>query len=157
MRDQQMLALREQSGQGGLPLPSALSGPGLFLAGDPLAAQMFLQRKVARSGKQGWFDDLVGGGFCLICRGGDPAAHLSSVEEAFFTSIGGQIVSLSSSTDEYPAHLLDLSGAYADWFAANHCTAVLIRPDRAIYGTAPDLAGVAPLVRSLYEQLHSAT
>jgi len=118
---------------------------------------MFLQREVARSGQRGLFDDVVGGGFCLISTAGDPARHLSPADLAFFTLIGGHLVALSSSADEKADQIIDLSGAYAEWFAANSCTVVLTRPDWAIYGTAPDLAGAVQLVRCLREQLHPST
>ena len=154
MRDQHMIAVHRQADQGGLPQPSFLPGPGIFLEGDPLAGHLFLQREVEREGSQGLFDDLVGSGFCLISTVGDPAEHLSPDDEAFFTSIGGQSVSLSSNEDEHAGHVIDITGAYAEWFEANTCAVVLTRPDCAIYGTTPDLAGAVKLVRSLREQLH---
>jgi 2-polyprenyl-6-methoxyphenol hydroxylase-like FAD-dependent oxidoreductase/catechol 2,3-dioxygenase-like lactoylglutathione lyase family enzyme len=157
MRDEQMLAAHQQSAQGGLPLPLFLHGPGIFLEGDPLAGHMFLQREVARFGKRGWFDDLVGRGFRLISTAGDPAQEFSPDDEAFFTSIGGQIVSLRSSADEHAGQVIDISGAYIDWFSAKNCAVVLTRPDFTIYGTAPDLTGAVKLVRSLREQLHPSS
>ena len=153
MRDEAMIAARQQAAQGEPPLTFP-PGPGIFLEGDPLAGHMFLQREVAREGSRGLFDDLIGRGFCLISMVGDPAEHLSPDDEAFFTSIGGHLVSLSSSTDEHADQVIDLSGAYTEWFAANSCAVVLTRPDFAIYGTAPDLAGAVKLVGSLREQLH---
>jgi len=157
MRDAQMLAARQQAAQGGLPQPSFLPGLGIFLEGDPLAGQVFLQREVAHHGRRGLFDDLVDGGFCLISMIGDPARYLSPDDEAFFTSTGGHCVALSSSTDKHDDHVIDISGAYTDWFAANTCAVVLTRPDFMIYGTAPDLAGAVRLVRSLREQLHPSS
>jgi len=157
MRDAQMLAARQQAAQGGLPQPSFLPGLGIFLEGDPLAGQVFLQREVAHHGRRGLFDDLVDGGFCLISMIGDPARYLSPDDEAFFTSIGGHCVALSSSTDKHDDQVIDISGAYTDWFAANTCAVVLTRPDFMIYGTAPDLAGAVRLVRSLREQLHPSS
>ncbi len=154
MRDERLLAARQQSTQGGVPLPLFLPGPGLFLEGDPLAGHLFLQREVARDGSRGLFDDLIGGGFCLISTVGDPAEHLSPDDKAFFTSIGGHLVSLRSSADEHAGHVIDISGAYLDWFAAKNCAVVLTRPDFTIYGTAPDLTGAVKLVRSLRKQLH---
>ena len=134
MRDEAMIAARQQVAQGEPP-PTFPPGPGIFLEGDPLAGQMFLQREVAREGSRGLFDDLVGSGFCLISMVGDPARHLSPDDQAFFTSIGGHRVSLSSSTDEHADQVIDLSGAYTEWFAANSCAVVLMRPDYAIYGS----------------------
>jgi len=157
MRDEQMLAARKPPAQGGLPLPLFLLGPGLFHEGDPLAGHLFLQREVAREGLRGLFDDMVGRGFCLISTVGDPVTHLSADDEAFFTSIGGQSVSLRNSENEHADQIIDLSGAYTEWFAANSCAVVLMRPDCAIYGTAPDLAGAVKLVRSLREQLHPSS
>ncbi len=139
MRDEHLLAARKPPAQGGLPLPSFLPGPGLFLEGDTLAGQMFLQREVACEGSRGLFDDLVGRGFCLISTVGDPDQHLSPEDQAFFRSIGGHSASVRSSRDEHANHVIDLSGAYAEWFAARNCAVVLTRPDCAIYGTAPDL------------------
>ena len=153
MRDEAMIAARQQVAQGEPP-PTFPPGPGIFLEGDPLAGQMFLQREVAREGSRGLFDDLVGSGFCLISMIGDPARHLSPDDEAFFTSIGGHCVALSSSTDKHDDQVIDLSGAYTKWFAANSCAVVLMRPDYAMYGSAPDLAGAGKLVGSLREQLH---
>jgi catechol 2,3-dioxygenase-like lactoylglutathione lyase family enzyme len=157
MRDQQMVAIRQQAAQGGLPQPSFLPGPGIFLEGDSLAGNMFLQREIAQGGKRGLFDDIVGRGFCLISTAGDPAQHLSPDDEAFFTSIGGHLLSLRSSADEHAGHVIDISGAYVDWFEANTCAVVLTRPDFVIYGTAPDMAGAVKLVRSLREQLHPSS
>ena len=153
MRDEAMIAARKPPAQGEPP-PTFPPGPGIFLEVDPLAGQMFLQREVAREGSQGLFDDLVGSGFCLISVGGNPATHLSPDELGFFTSIGGQCISISSSEDEHADHVIDLSGAYTEWFASHSCAVVLTRPDWAMYGTAPDLAGAVQLVRSLREQLH---
>ena len=153
MRDEAMIAARQQVTQGEPP-PTFPSGPGIFLVGDPLAGQMFLQREVARGGSRGLFDDLVGSGFRLIGMGGDPARRLTPDDLAFFTSIGGQCVAISSSPDEYADQVIDLSGAYAEWFAANSCAVVLMRPDYAIYGSAPEMAGAGKLVGSLQEQLH---
>ena len=152
MRDQGMLAAREA--QVGLPQISFPPGPGFFLEGDPLAGQMFMQREVVHNGKRGWFDDLVGTGFRLISTAGDPARYLAPDDLAFFRSIGGLCVSLSSSADEHADQVIDITGAYTEWFAANNCAVVLVRPDWMIYGSAPDLAGAGKLVRSLREQLH---
>jgi resorcinol 4-hydroxylase (NADPH) len=155
MRDEAMIAARQQAAQGEPP-PAFPPGPGLFVEGDPLAGQMFMQREVARDGKRGLFDDLVGRGFCLISTAGDPAGNLSPDDLAFFTSLGGHLVSISSSPDEPADQVIDITGAYTEWFADHSCAVMLTRPDWAIYGTAPDLAGAGQLVRSLREQLQPA-
>jgi 2-polyprenyl-6-methoxyphenol hydroxylase-like FAD-dependent oxidoreductase len=155
MRDAAMLAAREA--QQGLPQISFPPGPGFFLEGDALAGQMFMQREVARDGKRGSFDDLVGTDFSLISMASDSAQHLSPDDLTFFTSIGGQCISLSSSPDERADQVIDLAGAYTEWFAANSCALVLTRPDWAIYGSASDLAGAATLIRSLRQRLQSLT
>ena len=153
MRDEAMIAARQQGAEGEPP-PTFPPGPGIFLEGDPLAGQMFLQREVAREGSRGLFDDLVGRGFCLVSTVGDPAGNLSPDDLDFFTSIGGHLVSISSSPDEHADQVIDITGAYTKWFADNSCAVVLIRPDWAIYGTAPDHDRRRQLVRSLREQLH---
>ena len=134
MRDAHMIAARQQVQPGRIAPAIVPPGPGIFLEGDPLAGHLFLQREVGRFGSRGLFDDLVGRGFCLISTVGDPAQHLSPDDEAFFTSIGGHIVALSSSADEHADQIIDISGAYTEWFAANTCAVVLTRPDFAIMG-----------------------
>ena len=153
MRDAQMLAVRQQADQSAPPPLAWPYGPGIFQEGDSLAGQMFLQREVARNGRRGLFDDLVGIDFRLISTVGDPSRYLTADDKAFFSSIGGKCVSISSQ-DELAGDVIDITGAYTEWFAANSCAVVLMRPDCAIYGTAPDLAGAVPLLRSLREQLH---
>src|SRR5450755_3523881 len=44
---------------------------------DPLAGTLSVQGLVERAGREGRFDDVVGGGFQLIVAGGDPFEHLS--------------------------------------------------------------------------------
>ena len=151
IRDEGMLAAREA--QTGMPQIAFPPGPGFFREDDPQAGQMFMQREVARDGKRGLFDDLVGTGFRLISMAGDPDRHLSPDDLDFFTSIGGKSVSLSSSADEHAGQVIDISGAYSEWFAANNCAVVLVRPDWLIYGSAPDLADAVSVVRSLRKQL----
>jgi 2-polyprenyl-6-methoxyphenol hydroxylase-like FAD-dependent oxidoreductase len=155
MRDEAMLAARQQGAEGEPP-PVFTPGPGIFLEGDPLAGQMFLQREVARSGSRGLFDDLVDRGFLLVSTDGDPAGYLSPNDLAFFTSIGGHLVSISSSLDEQADQVIDITGAYTKWFTDNSYAVVLIRPDWAIYGAATEQTGAGQLVRSLREQLQPA-
>ena len=154
MRDEAMIAARQQGAEGEPP-PTFPPGPGFFLEGDPMAGHMFLQREVVREGSRGLFDDLVDRGFLLVSTAGDPAGNLSPNDLDFFTSIGGHLVSISSSPDEQADQVIDITGAYTKWFTDNSYAVVLIRPDWAIYGTATEQTGAEQLVRSLREQLQS--
>ncbi|MFG3133209.1 bifunctional 3-(3-hydroxy-phenyl)propionate/3-hydroxycinnamic acid hydroxylase [Streptomyces tendae] len=76
------------------------------------------------AGQEGLFDDVVGGGWQLISRVGDPADALSDEDTSWFWRIGGVSADVSGR-----GALQDVDGAYARWFAEHDCEALLARPD----------------------------
>jgi hypothetical protein len=92
----------------------------------------------------------VGGGFALVSTQGDPAQALTAEQRAFFASLGGVIAHVSRG-----GALRDLDGSYARWFEAHGAAVALQRPDFAVFGTAPELAGSGPLIDALRARLAS--
>ena len=74
-RDARMIAAAKSVGLSP-PLPPPALGPGLFVPGDPLAGQLFLQDRVRHGARTGLFDDVVGRGWTLLSPHCDPATQL---------------------------------------------------------------------------------
>ena len=103
-----------------------LGEPSLTLPGS--GGRLAPQGEVRVAGREGLFDDIVGGGWQLISLAGDPGALLPGEDAAWFRSIGGQIADLS---DRGPVQ--DCGGAYRRWCREHGCEAFLARPDFYLY------------------------
>ena len=75
---------------------------------DPLAGTLSVQGVVARAGREGRFDDVVGRGFQLIVAGGDPLEHLSSEQRALLDTLESTVASLDPAA---PQGVRDSTGA----------------------------------------------
>lgn len=110
------------------------------------------QGRVAGADRAGWFDDVVGPGFVLLC-GEDPSALLSEEERQYLDTLGARLVRvLPEGTDSGTADagsVVDTDGVYLPFLAETGSTAVLVRPDHYAFGGAADRAGVSRLVAEL--------
>jgi hypothetical protein len=93
---------------------------------------------------RGWLDDAVGGRFGRIALDGNPESAITRDQAAWFAALGGACV-----------HVDDADGRTARWFRERGVAVALQRPDFAVFGTAPTLAGAAELVDALREKLMS--
>jgi 2-polyprenyl-6-methoxyphenol hydroxylase-like FAD-dependent oxidoreductase len=141
-RDEQMAPLIPPGGS--TPAPPMPSISGGILADSALSGHLFIQSTVRSGGTQGLLDDVVGTGWHLVSCG--RPVELDGALTTWFESIGGRIVVVGSMVE-------DVEGRYGRWFDANGVTAVLERPDYAIYGTATTDPGVTALISRLREQL----
>jgi 2-polyprenyl-6-methoxyphenol hydroxylase-like FAD-dependent oxidoreductase len=126
------------------PIPSATIGPGLLLAGDPRAGQLFMQAQVRRDGVTGLFDDVIGRAWTLVSPSCDPAALLDAESAVFFAAIGGISAHVCAG-----GPIEDVSGGYAGWFAGAGVAVALQRPDFYLFGTARRPEDTPTLVREL--------
>jgi hypothetical protein len=146
-RDARMIGeAKERSSPVDATLPPL--GPGCFADGAPAAGQLFVQDVVRHQGATGRFDDVVGRGFVLASPAGDPAAALAPELAAWFASLGGISAHVAPG-----APCEDVNGGYARWFAQHGVAVALVRPDFAVFGAAPALAGGAGLVQALRGRL----
>jgi flavoprotein hydroxylase len=142
-RDRRMIAeAREREAPIAAPLPPI--GDGCLARGTPAAGALFVQDLVRRGGETGRFDDVVGRGFALVSPVGDPAAALDAESARFFAALGGKTAHVGAR-----APILDLRGGYARWFAQHGAAVALVRPDFAVFGSAPALEGASALVSAL--------
>ena len=126
------------------PPPFPGLGSGFFLEGAPLAGARALQAPVHDAeGEAQAVDAALGSGFGLLRRGesGALGAVASRARDAHVT---GE-VDVSTSRDP--------SGAYAAWMNAHGVDAVLVRPDRAVFGGASGDGAANALLEALDAQL----
>ncbi|MDX6739534.1 bifunctional 3-(3-hydroxy-phenyl)propionate/3-hydroxycinnamic acid hydroxylase [Actinocorallia sp. A-T 12471] len=102
-----------------------LGEPSLTVASGGVEGRLAPQGRVRAADRTGLFDDVVGGGWQLVSRTGDPAAALDPADAAWFREIGGVTADLSC--------VHDLDGVYARWFVEHGCEAFLARPDFAVF------------------------
>lgn len=124
------------------------------LDGDPLAGKLSVQGVVARAGREGRFDDVVGGGFQLIVAGGDPFEQLSGEQRALIETLEVSVASLDA---EGPHGVRDSEGRLTTWLAEHDLHAVLVRPDFYVFGSAASTEELAALLDDLRTQLHITT
>lgn len=133
-RDAQMLAA-DAAAEDRYPDPP-LTPSNMLRAGDPQAGRLSLQARVAHDGREGLFDDLLGGGFVLLGLDHDPAARLTPGQRAFLQRRGVKAIGIGAGT-----RVADLDGDYRAWFGRLGARAVLVRPDFYVFGAgeAPEL------------------
>jgi hypothetical protein len=119
-----------------------------FIARDAVAAGgAFGQARVRLNGVEGPFDDVVGRGFLILARNGDPEAALSPDDVAFWRSLGGGFASLGEGAIE------DTEGYYTGLMDEYGCDVIVKRPDFYIFGAAPTLDALPALIADLRSQL----
>ena len=141
VRDQQMAPLVPPGERTPAPPMPGISGG--ILADSEESGQLFIQSTVRSGGVEGLLDDVVGPGWHLIASS---RPELETELATWFESIGGCIVTLGSTVE-------DVEGCYGRWFAEHRVTAVLERPDFAIYGTAGSDRDVPLLISRLRARL----
>jgi 2-polyprenyl-6-methoxyphenol hydroxylase-like FAD-dependent oxidoreductase len=118
---------------------------------DPLAGRLSVQGLVARAGREGLFDDVVGRGFQLIAAAGDPRAQLSPEQRALIDVLDMTVASLDA---DPPQGIRDLDERLGGWLSEHDVHAVLVRPDFYVFGSVPSQAELPALLDDLRTQLH---
>jgi 2-polyprenyl-6-methoxyphenol hydroxylase-like FAD-dependent oxidoreductase/catechol 2,3-dioxygenase-like lactoylglutathione lyase family enzyme len=141
-RDARMLAARAA----GATPPSSLIlprlGPGMSLP-DQAGGALGHGGALLKEGRRAHIDDLLGGGFQLISRLGDPASTLSPAAYSLFAALHGVSVDLSPSSA-----IRDIDGVYTRWFDKLDADTVLLRPDFYLFGAATGKAGAEALMQA---------
>lgn len=135
------------------PLELAPLTAGLLHAADadPLAGALSVQGVVARAGRKGRFDDVVGHGFQLIVAAGDPLEGLSAQQRALLDTLDATVASLDA---DAPHGVRDLDGRLTAWLSGHGVHAVLVRPDFYVFGSAASPDEVPELLDDLGSRLH---
>lgn len=110
------------------------------------AGDMFVQGKVRKHGREGWFDDIAGRGFMIVARRGDPSAALSPGDRAFWQSIGGSAVQIGADVEDSGGRYMALMDEYG-------CDVIVKRPDNYIFAAAKSVAELPAVIAELRGQL----
>jgi 3-(3-hydroxy-phenyl)propionate hydroxylase len=116
-----------------------------------LAGELFPQRTVRRNGRVGLFDDIAGREFLLLTRG-DARPFLSRIDDTFMERIGMRWARISRDADDASA-LVDEAGEYESFFEKDGLEAIIVRPDRYVFGGVRNLDGLGHLVGKLKNML----
>jgi 3-(3-hydroxy-phenyl)propionate hydroxylase/flavoprotein hydroxylase len=154
-RDRRLLAQRAAR-----QAPEKIRFPGLgpgFLAdrSGPGRGGLSLHAMVDDGVRRGLLDEIVGGGFCLLATSATGRALEADGTAAALRAAGARVAVLSRQPGA--GELLDVDGAYHEWFAGLGCTTALVRPDFYLYGTAADPGAARTLAGELLDILETAT
>lgn len=161
--DPEVAAARDEAFRtGSAPPPPSMPGivDGILHRGPdgtPLlsAGQLSVQGRVQLDGKAGRFDDVIGQGWVLLTRGGDPSSVLTDEHKSLVEKLGMHVVHLATpgSTDAGP--VIDLTGNIAVWLGALEAAAVIVRPDYYLFGAVASMDELPEMVEDLARQITS--
>jgi 2-polyprenyl-6-methoxyphenol hydroxylase-like FAD-dependent oxidoreductase len=119
-------------------------------ATDPLAGTLSVQGVVSRAGREGRFDDIVGGGFQLIVADGDPLEDVSAEHRALIDTLAMTVASLDPDAS---CGVRDLDGRLTTWLSDQGAHGVVVRPDFYAFGSARSREALPALLDDLRSQL----
>jgi len=123
------------------------------------AGTLFVQpRARGDGGDPVLLDDMLNDRFLLATATNEAQDWLAGEAREAWHRLGGECVVISSAGETARAmpgvcHVAELDGLFKAWAAQHGCAAVIVRPDRYVFGTANDAAGLNRLVLSLGWQI----
>ncbi|WP_097868244.1 bifunctional 3-(3-hydroxy-phenyl)propionate/3-hydroxycinnamic acid hydroxylase MhpA [Streptomyces sp. rh34] len=130
-----------------------------FLAdGGPPAGELIGENRLTGPEGPGPADSVLGPGFVLLCRD-NLADTLSPAALETLRLVHGRVVTVlraDAGGAPGPAAVLDTDGRFLPWLESIPAGAVLIRPDRYLFGAAPDADGLAALITDFGRRLRPA-
>ena len=128
-------------------------GPGLVSA-SPESGDLVVQGVVRRDGRQGRFDEVVGHGWFVLGTTADVLEAVTGSASADRFDEGVLLAAPESPEAAADQAVLDVDGTYLSWFAEHGATAVVVRPDFRVFGTAASPAQLQSLLDELHRALH---
>jgi len=132
-------------------------------AGHPVraAGTLFVQPRLrGQSAKTLLFDDIVQPRFVLATTTGAAQGWLSASSQRLWQRLAAeQVVITDDGQNLSPPnrHVVETDGLFADWAKQQACQAVIVRPDRYLYGVASDAGTLNALVERLGRQLFGSS
>lgn len=135
---------------------------GVIAAGAPAAGILFVQPLVRRDdGSTVRLDDLLAPGFAIVAASTSVIDGISPASLAVWQSLGGQRVVVGAPANEKVAGGVDVwaeaEPLLADWLRRNGVGAVIVRPDRYVFGGARSAGELEALIELLTGQLQGNT
>src|SRR5262249_27823243 len=110
-------------------------------ASGDVAGTLFVQPRVGAGEEGTLLDDLVEPHFLLVTAGAAAQAWLTEVSLGVWHRLGGErvVVAREAAGDSGDIRAFAERGTlFADWMAQHRAAAVVVRPDRYVYGIARD-------------------
>lgn len=140
------------------PPPPPLAVGFLRLTGDErargLVGTLAPQGHLERDGVEGRADDVVGWGFTLIADGHAGLEGLEDSHRSALAALGAHVAIVTPDVADGTAR--DVDGTYGALFAAHDVTAVFVRPDFYVFGTAASPTELADVIDEATRQLASS-
>ncbi|WP_298376363.1 bifunctional 3-(3-hydroxy-phenyl)propionate/3-hydroxycinnamic acid hydroxylase [uncultured Bradyrhizobium sp.] len=137
-------------------IPDLVSG---LIAHDAvLAGRLFVQPHVrAPDGRTCRLDDLLRPQFAIVTAAAGPMAWLSDASGAAWQHLAGERVVITTSGESTDANgilsVVERDGLFADWMRQHGAAAVIVRPDRYVFGAAGSADELNMLVGHLLQNL----
>jgi 3-(3-hydroxy-phenyl)propionate hydroxylase len=130
-----------------------LTGGIIDAASGPAAGTLFVQPRVGANGDTALLDDIVAPRFLLVTTGEPAQAWLTAAARDVWQRIGGEraVISRDEMTGGNSGirRLREHGDLFANWMAQSSAAAVVVRPDRYVYGVAHERDGLDRLVEGL--------
>ncbi|MCS0601432.1 bifunctional 3-(3-hydroxy-phenyl)propionate/3-hydroxycinnamic acid hydroxylase [Streptomyces sp. LP11] len=135
------------------PFPWLTSGVLAGGASTDVVGRLGVQGRLARSGRTGLADDVLGGGWTLLTRRADTLSILDDTQRATLAALGVRHAHVTPAGVRSSQAAVDLDLTYSRWFDAIDAEAVLIRPDFYVFGTARARQDLPSLVHELRDRV----
>lgn len=137
-------------------IPDLVSG--LIARDAGLAGRLFVQPHVrAPDGRESRLDDLLKPEFAIVAATAEPMAWLSDEARAAWQRLSGERVVITVSGESSEADgvftVVERDGLFADWMRQHAAAAVIVRPDRYVYGAAACADELNMLIQQLLRTL----
>jgi 3-(3-hydroxy-phenyl)propionate hydroxylase len=127
---------------------------GLIARRAKLAGTLFVQPTIRRSeGRAVRLDDLLAPGFVLAAATAEPMTWLAPESLRLWRALGGEEVIVVAGAAPVAAGggrvLREENSLFSDWLRASGAAAVVVRPDRYVFGAAANAAELNALIAEL--------
>lgn len=113
--------------------------------------QMFVQSHISLNGQTGLLHDLLGHGFLLVGRDGDPRRSLEPKQLAVLDRIGARPAWIAGAGDS--GGFEDITGTVGQFFDEHDVAVFVVRPDYYVYSACTDEGEVGATVDRLARHL----
>ena len=139
-------------------IPDLVSG--LIASNARLAGTLFVQPRVrAADGVLRRLDDLLRPEFAIVAATPEPVGWLAESALAEWQRMGGErvVVAASGEPSAIPGvtSVVEIDSLFGEWMRKNAAVAVVVRPDRYVYGAAGNAAELNMLVEHLLQNLRA--
>ena len=122
---------------------------GLIDSRSPSAGSLFVQGKVrVDCGEEALMDDIIGPQFLIIASDPDMLEIDAELNEKW-SAIGGLRISIGDTAPNLLT-IVDQDELLHGWLDRNDAKAVVVRPDRYVYGSATDKSDLERMIRQIF-------